>query len=134
MCRAKFLAVKEDFMLLAVGIISTSAFVLNPEHWKQVPSFLNKLAPHGGEKKEKGGLFMCFSTAGRPAGYGEGREGGDPFQFIGWKRARLGGRVMAQQFSRGACARAAASLSSSCFSFCTARMNPERHSFAGNQQ
>lgn len=53
MCRAKFLAVKEDFMLLAVGIISTSAFVLNPEHWKQVPSFLNKLAPHGGEKKKK---------------------------------------------------------------------------------
>uniref|UniRef100_A0A8B9UF44 Cyclin N-terminal domain-containing protein n=1 Tax=Anas zonorhyncha TaxID=75864 RepID=A0A8B9UF44_9AVES len=38
---AKFLAVKEDFMLLAVGIISTSAFVLNPEHWKQVVEHLN---------------------------------------------------------------------------------------------
>lgn len=70
MCRAKFLVVKEDFMLLAVGIISTSAFVLNPEHWKQVPLFLNKLAPHGGGKKKKGSLFMCFSTARRLAGYG----------------------------------------------------------------
>lgn len=59
MCRAKFLAVKEDFMLLAVGIISTSAFVLNPEHWKQVPSFLNKLAPHGGEKKKKKEACLC---------------------------------------------------------------------------
>uniref|UniRef100_A0A8B9C798 Cyclin N-terminal domain containing 1 n=1 Tax=Anser brachyrhynchus TaxID=132585 RepID=A0A8B9C798_9AVES len=38
---AKFLAVKEDFMLLAVGIISTSVFVLNPEHWKQVVEHLN---------------------------------------------------------------------------------------------
>ncbi|XP_050790603.1 cyclin N-terminal domain-containing protein 1 isoform X1 [Gopherus flavomarginatus] len=33
---AKFLSVKEDFMLLAVGIISTSAFILNPEYWNQV--------------------------------------------------------------------------------------------------
>lgn len=46
-------------MLLAVGIISTSAFVLNPEHWKQVPSFLNKLAPHGGEKKKKKEACLC---------------------------------------------------------------------------
>ncbi|NXK53592.1 CNTD1 protein, partial [Chauna torquata] len=38
---AKFLTVKEDFMLLAVGIISTSAFILNPEHWKQVVEHLN---------------------------------------------------------------------------------------------
>ncbi|XP_030364368.1 cyclin N-terminal domain-containing protein 1 isoform X2 [Strigops habroptila] len=32
---AKFLTVKEDFMLLAVGIISTSMFVLNPGYWQQ---------------------------------------------------------------------------------------------------
>ncbi|NXT78664.1 CNTD1 protein, partial [Zapornia atra] len=38
---AKFLIVKEDFMLLAVGIISTSVFVLNPGHWKEVWSLLN---------------------------------------------------------------------------------------------
>ncbi|KFQ22233.1 Cyclin N-terminal domain-containing protein 1, partial [Mesitornis unicolor] len=38
---AKFLTVKEDFMLLAVGIISTSVFVLNPEHWKQVVEHLH---------------------------------------------------------------------------------------------
>ncbi|NXC46112.1 CNTD1 protein, partial [Penelope pileata] len=38
---AKFFIVKEDFMLLAVGIISTSAFILNPEHWKQVVEHLN---------------------------------------------------------------------------------------------
>ncbi|XP_065555007.1 cyclin N-terminal domain-containing protein 1 isoform X2 [Lathamus discolor] len=37
----KFLTVKEDFMLLAVGIISTSMFVLNPGHWKQVVEHLN---------------------------------------------------------------------------------------------
>ncbi|XP_025041746.1 cyclin N-terminal domain-containing protein 1 isoform X2 [Pelodiscus sinensis] len=33
---AKFLSVKEDFMLLAVGVISTSAFILHPEYWNQV--------------------------------------------------------------------------------------------------
>ncbi|KFQ54561.1 Cyclin N-terminal domain-containing protein 1, partial [Pelecanus crispus] len=38
---AKFLAVKEDFMLLAVGIISTSVFILSPEHWQQVVEHLN---------------------------------------------------------------------------------------------
>ncbi|KAM9520632.1 cyclin N-terminal domain-containing protein 1 isoform 3-T3 [Guaruba guarouba] len=38
---AKFLTVKEDFMLLAVGIISTSMFILNPGHWKQVVEHLN---------------------------------------------------------------------------------------------
>ncbi|KAM4645186.1 cyclin N-terminal domain-containing protein 1 isoform 3-T3 [Amazona ochrocephala] len=38
---AKFLTVKEDFMLLAVGIISTSVFILNPGHWKQVVEHLN---------------------------------------------------------------------------------------------
>lgn len=37
-------------MLLAVGIISTSAFMLNPEHWKKVQSFPNKLALHVGKK------------------------------------------------------------------------------------
>ncbi|NXT52816.1 CNTD1 protein, partial [Pluvianellus socialis] len=37
----KFLTVKEDFMLLAVGIISTSVFILNPGQWKQVQSLLN---------------------------------------------------------------------------------------------
>jgi len=50
LCRAKFLIVKEDLMLLAVGIISTSAFMLNPEHWKKVQSFPNKLALHVGKK------------------------------------------------------------------------------------
>ncbi|NXW53859.1 CNTD1 protein, partial [Eurystomus gularis] len=38
---AKFLAVKEDFMLLAVGIISTSVFILNPGLWPQVVEHLN---------------------------------------------------------------------------------------------
>ncbi|XP_019406016.1 PREDICTED: cyclin N-terminal domain-containing protein 1 isoform X3 [Crocodylus porosus] len=38
---AKFLSVKEDFMLLAAGIIGTSAFILNPEHWNQVVEHLN---------------------------------------------------------------------------------------------
>ncbi|XP_009553672.2 cyclin N-terminal domain-containing protein 1 [Cuculus canorus] len=38
---AKFLTVKEDFMLLAVGIISTSVFILNPELWKQVVEHLD---------------------------------------------------------------------------------------------
>ncbi|XP_057270184.1 cyclin N-terminal domain-containing protein 1 [Pezoporus wallicus] len=38
---AKFLTVKEDFMLLAVGTISTSMFVLNRGHWKQVVEHLN---------------------------------------------------------------------------------------------
>ncbi|NXP56043.1 CNTD1 protein, partial [Heliornis fulica] len=38
---AKFLTVKEDSMLLAVGIISTSVFILNPGHWKQVVEHLN---------------------------------------------------------------------------------------------
>ncbi|NXX20145.1 CNTD1 protein, partial [Podargus strigoides] len=37
----KFLTVKEDFMLLAVGIISTSVFILNPGLWKQVVEHLN---------------------------------------------------------------------------------------------
>ncbi|KFR03280.1 Cyclin N-terminal domain-containing protein 1, partial [Opisthocomus hoazin] len=40
---AKFLTVKEDFMLLAVGIISTSVFILNPGHWKQVVEDLNSI-------------------------------------------------------------------------------------------
>lgn len=37
---AKFLAVKEDSMLLAVGIISTSVFILEPRHWAQVQLWL----------------------------------------------------------------------------------------------
>ncbi|KFQ46512.1 Cyclin N-terminal domain-containing protein 1, partial [Nestor notabilis] len=40
---AKFLTVKEDFMLLAVGIISTSMFVLNPGHWEQVVEHLSSV-------------------------------------------------------------------------------------------
>ncbi|NXX76509.1 CNTD1 protein, partial [Urocolius indicus] len=38
---AKFLTVKEDSMLLAVGIISTSMFILDPGHWKEVVEHLN---------------------------------------------------------------------------------------------
>ncbi|XP_008947971.1 PREDICTED: cyclin N-terminal domain-containing protein 1, partial [Merops nubicus] len=38
---AKFLAVKEDFMLLGVGIISTSVFIQEPEFWPQVVEHLN---------------------------------------------------------------------------------------------
>ncbi|NXJ96866.1 CNTD1 protein, partial [Corythaixoides concolor] len=38
---AKFLTVKEDSMLLAVGIISTSVFILNPGLWKQVVEHLS---------------------------------------------------------------------------------------------
>ncbi|NXM74513.1 CNTD1 protein, partial [Serilophus lunatus] len=37
----KFLRVKEDFMLLAVGIISTGVFILSPGHWEQVVEHLN---------------------------------------------------------------------------------------------
>ncbi|NXG64330.1 CNTD1 protein, partial [Hemiprocne comata] len=37
---AKFLTVKEDSMLLAVGIISTSVFILDPGHWRQVVEHL----------------------------------------------------------------------------------------------
>ncbi|KFU97527.1 Cyclin N-terminal domain-containing protein 1, partial [Pterocles gutturalis] len=40
---AKFLTVKEDFMLLAVGIISTSVFILNPGQWRQVVEHLNSI-------------------------------------------------------------------------------------------
>ncbi|NXG07047.1 CNTD1 protein, partial [Sakesphorus luctuosus] len=38
---AKFLTVKEDFMLLAVGIISTGVFILSPGRWEQVVEHLN---------------------------------------------------------------------------------------------
>ncbi|NXC21248.1 CNTD1 protein, partial [Corythaeola cristata] len=38
---AKFLTVKEDFMLLAVGIISTSVFIQDPGLWKQVVEHLS---------------------------------------------------------------------------------------------
>ncbi|NXP96434.1 CNTD1 protein, partial [Passerina amoena] len=38
---AKFLTVKEDFMLLAVGIISTGVFILSPGHWEQAVEHLN---------------------------------------------------------------------------------------------
>ncbi|XP_009987220.1 PREDICTED: cyclin N-terminal domain-containing protein 1, partial [Tauraco erythrolophus] len=38
---AKFMTVKEDFMLLAVGIIGTSVFILNPGHWRQVVEHLS---------------------------------------------------------------------------------------------
>ncbi|XP_010155609.1 PREDICTED: cyclin N-terminal domain-containing protein 1 [Eurypyga helias] len=38
---AKFLTVKEDFMLLAVGVISTSVFILEPGRWNQVVEHLN---------------------------------------------------------------------------------------------
>ncbi|XP_071307227.1 cyclin N-terminal domain-containing protein 1 isoform X3 [Agelaius tricolor] len=46
---AKFLTVKEDFMLLAVGVISTGVFILSPGRWEQVQSLLKALAPqeHG---------------------------------------------------------------------------------------
>ncbi|XP_065507086.1 cyclin N-terminal domain-containing protein 1 [Caloenas nicobarica] len=40
---SKFLTVKEDSMLLAVGIISTSVFILHPGHWKQVVEHLNSI-------------------------------------------------------------------------------------------
>ncbi|KAF2985378.1 hypothetical protein EK904_009063 [Melospiza melodia maxima] len=38
---AKFLTVKEDFMLLAVGVISTGVFILSPGHWEQAVEHLN---------------------------------------------------------------------------------------------
>ncbi|XP_038019166.1 cyclin N-terminal domain-containing protein 1 isoform X3 [Motacilla alba alba] len=51
---AKFLTVKEDFMLLAVGVISTGVFILSPGHWEQVQSLLKALAPreHGAKVVE----------------------------------------------------------------------------------
>ncbi|KAM9215129.1 cyclin N-terminal domain-containing protein 1 [Leptosomus discolor] len=39
----KFLTVKEDFMLLAVGIISTSVFILSAGHWQQVVEHLHRI-------------------------------------------------------------------------------------------
>uniref|UniRef100_A0A8C3MFT6 Cyclin N-terminal domain-containing protein n=1 Tax=Geospiza parvula TaxID=87175 RepID=A0A8C3MFT6_GEOPR len=38
---AKFLTVKEDFMLLAVGVISTGVFILSSGHWEQTVEHLN---------------------------------------------------------------------------------------------
>ncbi|NWZ09031.1 CNTD1 protein, partial [Agelaius phoeniceus] len=38
---AKFLTVKEDFMLLAVGVISTGVFILSPGRWEQAVEHLN---------------------------------------------------------------------------------------------
>ncbi|XP_057235508.1 cyclin N-terminal domain-containing protein 1 isoform X2 [Malurus melanocephalus] len=40
---AKFLTVKEDSMLLAVGIISTGVFILSPGHWEQTVEHLNAI-------------------------------------------------------------------------------------------
>ncbi|XP_074117753.1 cyclin N-terminal domain-containing protein 1 isoform X4 [Sminthopsis crassicaudata] len=39
----KFLSVKEDFMLLAVGIIAASAFIQNQEWWVQVVEYLHSI-------------------------------------------------------------------------------------------
>ncbi|XP_006878099.1 PREDICTED: cyclin N-terminal domain-containing protein 1 [Chrysochloris asiatica] len=39
----KFISVKEDFMLLAVGIIASSAFIQNHECWKQVVGHLQSI-------------------------------------------------------------------------------------------
>ncbi|XP_042327833.1 cyclin N-terminal domain-containing protein 1 [Sceloporus undulatus] len=39
---AKFVSVKEDFMLLAVGVIGASSFLLNPEGWNQVVEHLSE--------------------------------------------------------------------------------------------
>ncbi|XP_070582858.1 cyclin N-terminal domain-containing protein 1 [Erythrolamprus reginae] len=38
---AKFVSVKEDLMLLAVGVIGASSFLLNHEDWNQVVDYLN---------------------------------------------------------------------------------------------
>ncbi|NXH11932.1 CNTD1 protein, partial [Bucco capensis] len=40
---AKFLTVKEDCMLLAVGIISTSVFILSPGCWRQAVEHLSSI-------------------------------------------------------------------------------------------
>uniref|UniRef100_A0A8C7DXY6 Cyclin N-terminal domain containing 1 n=1 Tax=Naja naja TaxID=35670 RepID=A0A8C7DXY6_NAJNA len=39
--QAKFVSVKEDLMLLAVGVIGASSFLLNHEDWNQVVEYLN---------------------------------------------------------------------------------------------
>ncbi|XP_007536881.1 cyclin N-terminal domain-containing protein 1 [Erinaceus europaeus] len=39
----KFISVKEDFMLLAVGIIAASAFIQNHEYWSQVVDHLQNI-------------------------------------------------------------------------------------------
>ncbi|XP_045155467.1 cyclin N-terminal domain-containing protein 1 isoform X2 [Echinops telfairi] len=39
----KFIAVKEDFMLLAVGVIAASAFIQNPACWSQVTGHLQSI-------------------------------------------------------------------------------------------
>ncbi|XP_072502681.1 cyclin N-terminal domain-containing protein 1 isoform X2 [Notamacropus eugenii] len=41
--RGKFVSVKEDFMLLAVGIIAASAFIQNQEWWCQVVEHLHSI-------------------------------------------------------------------------------------------
>ncbi|KAM9003890.1 cyclin N-terminal domain-containing protein 1 isoform X1 [Sarcophilus harrisii] len=41
--RGKCLSVKEDFMLLAVGIIAASAFIQNQEWWGQVVEYLHSI-------------------------------------------------------------------------------------------
>lgn len=70
-------------MLLAVGIISTSAFVLNPEHWKQVLLFLNKLAPHGGGKKKKKEACLCvLAQPGDRQATGRDTEEGTPSSLL----------------------------------------------------
>nr|XP_020651681.1 cyclin N-terminal domain-containing protein 1 [Pogona vitticeps]XP_020651682.1 cyclin N-terminal domain-containing protein 1 [Pogona vitticeps]XP_020651683.1 cyclin N-terminal domain-containing protein 1 [Pogona vitticeps] len=38
---AMFVSVKEDLMLLAVGVIGASSFLLNPESWNQVVKYLS---------------------------------------------------------------------------------------------
>ncbi|XP_041319006.1 cyclin N-terminal domain-containing protein 1 isoform X3 [Pyrgilauda ruficollis] len=43
---AKFLTVKEDFMLLAVGVISTGVFILSPGHWEQVFFYFLQVVEH----------------------------------------------------------------------------------------
>ncbi|XP_006901742.1 PREDICTED: cyclin N-terminal domain-containing protein 1 [Elephantulus edwardii] len=41
--REKFISVKEDFMLLAAGIIAASAFIQNHEYWSQVVGHLQSI-------------------------------------------------------------------------------------------
>lgn len=55
-------------MLLAVGIISTSAFVLNPEHWKKVQSFPNTLPLRVGKKVK---VIYMFKNRQRLVDYWE---------------------------------------------------------------
>lgn len=113
-------------MLLAVGIISTSVFILNPGHWKQVQSLLNTLALP--EKNAK--VVYVFRHSKKTDSTGSSMREVTSFGFFSRKHVYFckSGRRMHGQFRRKARACTSVSVSSR-FSFFTARTNPRRRRF-----